>query len=161
VSRLRHPALHWALGVALGGVFLYASLDKIRKPADFARIVYHYQLIGPSAEIGPWAANTLAVTLPWIEVVAGLLLATGFWRREAALVAGLLLLAFVGAVGFTLYKGIDVENCGCFSVSGAGRGAGVALILGDLALLCGAALLAFVRPLSGAGASVDNAGTPA
>jgi uncharacterized membrane protein YphA (DoxX/SURF4 family) len=143
---LRHPALHWALGALLGGVFLYASLDKIANPRDFARIVYHYRLIGPSAALGFVPANALAVTLPWIEAVVGILLVTGVWRREAAAVAGTLLVVFIVAVGWALAQGIDIENCGCFTVSGAGRGAGLWLIAGDLGLLAAAAVLTFVRP---------------
>src|SRR5439155_413999 len=83
---------------------------------EFARIVYHYRLIGPSAALGFVPANTLAVTLPWIEALAGLLLIVGVWRREAALTAALLLVMFLAAVGWALAHGIDVENCGCFSV---------------------------------------------
>jgi uncharacterized membrane protein YphA (DoxX/SURF4 family) len=131
------------LAVALGAVFLYASFDKIAHPGEFARIVYHYRLIGPSQEVGPWAANLLAVTLPWIEVMVGLSLVTGVWRREGAALAAALLLVFVGAVAAALWRGIDIENCGCFSVTGAGRAAGLKLVLGDAALVLVALLLAF------------------
>ena len=84
--------------------------------------------------------------LPWIEVVVGLMLLTGFWRREAALVSAALLAVFVGAVASALLRGIDIENCGCFSVTGEGRAAGIKLILGDLAMLVGALVLAFNEP---------------
>jgi uncharacterized membrane protein YphA (DoxX/SURF4 family) len=143
VSALRHPVVRRALGVLLGGVFVYASLDKIAHPAEFARIVYHYQLIGPSAALPPVLPNLLAVVLPWIELVVGLCLIAGVWTREAAVAAGLMLVAFIGAVGSALARGIDIENCGCFTVTEAGRAAGLKLILGDLALLAVAALLAF------------------
>lgn len=143
---LRAKPLHALIGVGLGVVFLYASYDKILHPGDFARIVYHYQLIGPSQHVGPWAANLLAVTLPWIEVVVGLALLSGVWRREGALVAAALLVVFVGAVAAALVRGIDLENCGCFSVSGEGRAAGIKLILGDLAMLLAALVLALVEP---------------
>lgn len=141
MNALGRVPVQWALGLLLGAVFIYASWDKILHPAEFARIVYHYQLIGPSRAIGPMPANLLAVTLPWIELLVGLLLASGLWRREAALVAAVMLLVFVGAVGVALARGIDIENCGCFTVTGAGRGAGLKLILGDLALLAAAAAL--------------------
>jgi putative oxidoreductase len=142
VTWLRHPAVHRAAGVLLGAVFLYASLDKIAQPAEFARIVYHYQVIGPSARLGYVPANLLAVALPWTEAVAGVLLIAGVWRREAAAVVGVLLVAFLAAVGSALLRGIDIENCGCFTVDGAGRRAGLWLMLGDAALLAVSALLA-------------------
>jgi uncharacterized membrane protein YphA (DoxX/SURF4 family) len=142
VSWLRHPAFHRAAAIALGTVFLYASLDKIAKPGDFARIVYHYQVIGPNARLGYVPANLLAVALPWTEALAGVLLIAGVWRREAAAAVALMLLSFMGAVGWALYRGIDIQNCGCFTVDGAGRQAGLWLLVGDAALLAMAALLA-------------------
>ena len=146
MKALRHPALHWLLGVGLGAVFIYASIDKIEQPREFARIVYHYRLIGPSAALGFVPANALAVILPWVEALTGLLLAVGLWRREAALTSALLLVMFLVAVGWALAHGIDVENCGCFSVSGEGRAAGVKLVLQDLGLLAIALVVAFLPP---------------
>jgi uncharacterized membrane protein YphA (DoxX/SURF4 family) len=128
--------LEWALALGLGAVFVYASLDKILEPAAF----------GPSRELGPLPANLLAVTLPWVELLTGLLLASGFWRREAAALAALMLLMFVAAVGAALWRGIDIENCGCFSVSGKGRRAGASLLVADVALLAAAVQLARTRP---------------
>ena len=139
---LRHPVLHRVLAIALGAVFLYASLEKIAQPRDFARIVYHYQVIGPSARLGYVPANLLAIALPWTEALAGVLLIAGVWRREAATVAAVLLVTFLGAVGWALHQGIDVQNCGCFTVEGTGRGAGLGLLLSDAALLAVAVLLA-------------------
>jgi uncharacterized membrane protein YphA (DoxX/SURF4 family) len=136
------------LGAVLGGVFIYASLDKIAQPREFARIVYHYQVIGPSQALGYLPANVLAVTLPWIELVTGAVLVTGRWRREAAAMAALMLVVFIGAVSWALASGIDIANCGCFSVGGRaeGRALGWKLIAGDLALLAVATLLVAVRP---------------
>ena len=134
----RHPLVHAFVAALLGAVFLYASYDKILRPAEFARIVYHYRLLGPSARLGYVPPNLWAVTLPWIEAVTGLCLVVGLWRRDAALVAGGLLVVFLAAVGYALAQGIDLANCGCFSVSGAGRGLGWRLLAGDLALLAAA-----------------------
>jgi uncharacterized membrane protein YphA (DoxX/SURF4 family) len=149
VSALRHRGLHWLIGVVLGAVFIYASLDKIRHPGDFARIVYHYQVIGPSQRIPPVVPNLFAVTLPWVEAVAGLALLTGLWRREAAAVAAVMLLVFMAAVGSALQRGIDIEKCGCFSVSEEGRRAGVLLFVEDAAMLAGALVLT-LRPRAAA-----------
>lgn len=142
---LRHPAVHWLLALVVGGVFLYACWDKILEPRKFAAIVYQYQVIGPSGTLGFLPANLLAVTLPWIELVVGLLLVSGFWRREAAAVAGALLVMFLAAVGIATAQGIDLANCGCFSVDEhGGRAAGWMLVVGDLALLAACAVLAFL-----------------
>jgi putative oxidoreductase len=143
---LRNIWLQRAVGLIVGLVFAYASLDKIWRPDRFAEIVYRYQILGPNAWIPPLVPNLFAVTLPWIEIVAGLALICGVWRRESALLTGLMLTMFIIAVGWTLHQGIDIENCGCFSLSEEGRRAGWALILEDVLLLMGAALLVFLPP---------------
>jgi uncharacterized membrane protein YphA (DoxX/SURF4 family) len=81
------------------------------------------------------------VVLPWVEAVVGLALIVGFWRREAAFVTALMLVAFLGAVGSAMARGIDIEKCGCFSVSAGGRRAGALLIAEDVAMLAAALLL--------------------
>lgn len=146
MNALRHPALHWVLAIAVGGVFVYASLAKIADPRAFAKIVYHYQVIGPSATLGFLPANLVAVALPWVELIAGVLLVSGLWRREAALVTAVLLAVFVAAVGSTMARGIDIQNCGCFALDASGRAAGWKLIAGDLALLVAALVVALVPP---------------
>ena len=143
---LRLPAVHWLLALIVGGVFVYASLSKIADPRAFAKIVYHYQVIGPSAQFGFVPANLVAVSLPWVELIAGGLLVAGLWRREAAVVVAVLLAVFVAAVTSTLARGIDIQNCGCFALDESGRAAGWKLIAGDLALLAGALVVAFVPP---------------
>ena len=141
---LRHPAVHWLLALAVGGVFVYASLSKIADPQAFAKIVYHYQVIGPSASLGFVPANLLGVALPWLELIAGILLIAGLWRREAALITALMLAVFVVAVASALARGIDIQNCGCFALDASGRAAGWKLIAGDLALLAAALVVAYV-----------------
>jgi putative oxidoreductase len=139
---LRHPVLHRALAMFLGAIFLYASIEKIAYPQEFARIVYHYQLVGPNQTLGFVPANAVAFALPWIEALCGSLLLLGLWRREAAMLCALLLAVFVLAVGSAMVRGIDIENCGCFSVK-EGRSASGWLIAGDLGMLAAALFLAF------------------
>lgn len=159
---LLHPLVARLAALAVGLVFVYASHDKIWKragpdpktgevtalsgPAEFARVVYRYQIVGPSDRLPPVVPNVFAVTLPWIELVAGLLLVLGVWRREAALLCAAMLAMFIVSVGSALWRGIDLKNCGCFSVSGEGRAAGLGLIVGDTALLAASLLAARRRP---------------
>jgi uncharacterized membrane protein YphA (DoxX/SURF4 family) len=145
---LRHPRLHLLARLVLGGFFVYASLDKIWDPAGFAKIVYQWQVVGPVA------SNLVAVTLPWVELVAGLLL--GAWRRESALVIALMLVVFLVAAASVMARGIDVENCGCVSVAKDAaeaawppawtKGVGWFLVGRNLVLLAAALALAFVTP---------------
>ena len=153
MSWLRRAWLHEILAIGVGLVFLYAAHEKIERPEDFARAIYHYQLIGPNSVLPPLLPNLLGVVLPWIEVLVGVLLMRGFWRREAALLTAAMLVVFIVAVSSTLVRGIDIENCGCFTVSGTGRRAGLNLLLEDLAMLAGALVLCLGPEGSGAPAS--------
>jgi putative oxidoreductase len=153
---MRNVWLQRLVALIVGAVFVYASHDKIWWPEKFARIVYHYQVIGPNDLFPPLLPNLLAVLLPWIELLAGLALIVGLWRREAALLTAVLLAVFIVAVASTLIRGIDIENCGCFSLDAHGRSAGLKLIVQDLALLVGALLLVCLPP-----ASAPDARTPA
>ena len=148
---LRHRVVLYLIGLVLGGVFLYASHDKILHPDAFAKIVYHYRLLGPSFTTSPLLANVFSVALPWIEAVTGTLLVLGLWRREAALVTALMLVAFLFAVGWAMAHDINLANCGCFAVKPGeetdGRALGWGLIAGDTALLIAALWLVFARPL--------------
>jgi len=164
---LRSPRLHLLLRLGLGAFFVYASLDKIWSPAAFARIVYQWQVVGPVP------SNVVAATLPWIELLAGLLLVAGAWKREAALVVALLLVMFLLAAASVLARGIDVENCGCFSVAKPEaasawapawtKGVGWFLVTRNLVLLGAAGVLAFLtpsRPTAGAADGVAALSAP-
>jgi uncharacterized membrane protein YphA (DoxX/SURF4 family) len=102
----------------LSAIFLFAAVPKILDPAGFAEDVTHYALL-PDA-----AVNVVAVLLPWIEAVGALALLTGFAAEGGLLLANLLLLLFLGALGQAWARGLDID-CGCF---GHGKGnASVAL----------------------------------
>jgi uncharacterized membrane protein YphA (DoxX/SURF4 family) len=131
-------------------MFVYASLDKIADPAGFARIVYQWQILGPVP------SNLVAVTLPWVELIAGLLLIVGVWKRDAAAVVAVMLVVFIVAAVVVLARGIDVDNCGCTSVAATStapawppewmRGVGWYLITRNLVILAGGLVLIFVEP---------------
>jgi uncharacterized membrane protein YphA (DoxX/SURF4 family) len=107
-SWLAHPGTGLAARLILGAIFLYASIDKIAHPDRFALAVYNYQLL-PEA-----AVNLLALWLPWLELVSGVLLIVGIWIRGSLAVLTGLILVFLGALGFNLARGLDI-SCGCFS----------------------------------------------
>jgi uncharacterized membrane protein YphA (DoxX/SURF4 family) len=125
--------------LVLGGIFIYASLDKIAHPHEFAKIIDNYAIL-------PDLLVTLpALVLPWLELIAGLCLVAGFWRRSSALWLSLLLLVFILALGVNAWRGIDL-NCGCFSTSAADTESAYVLIFRDLLLLIpGLVILFFGR----------------
>ncbi|MFH1912889.1 MAG: MauE/DoxX family redox-associated membrane protein [Pseudomonadota bacterium] len=98
------------LRLALGAVFLYASWDKLLNPADFAAIVRDHRIVPD------WSSNLVAIYLPWLEAVLGLLLVAGTWREGGLFLANLLLPVFWVMLFYNYIRGIDV-GCGCFSTT--------------------------------------------
>jgi uncharacterized membrane protein YphA (DoxX/SURF4 family) len=109
---LTHPTTALVARVMLGCVFIYASLDKIRHPELFAEAVYNYQLAPEMA------VNLVAIWLPWLEFLCGILLVLGLWVRGSILILSGLLLVFLSAIGINLARGLDI-HCGCFTTQGS------------------------------------------
>lgn len=117
----------WIGRLVLGGIFVYAGVAKIILPnmhlwpmfvlkfsiatnlSTFAQQVESYKILSAGA------SNFVAHTLPFTEIVLGLLLLIGWRLRIWATLVTLILLGFVGAVtrAYLLHMQID---CGCFGV---------------------------------------------
>lgn len=82
-------------------------------PAEFAKIVYGYDLF-PEIFI-----NLIAITLPFLELIAGLALIIGVYPRSAAIIINGLLLAFIVVLAINLIRGHEFD-CGCFSAGQSG-----------------------------------------
>jgi putative oxidoreductase len=103
-------AARWILGLT----FIYASLHKILSPADFAKIVYGYNIF-PEIFI-----NLIAIIIPFLELVTGLALIIGLYPRSAAITINGLLLAFIVVLSINLIRGHEFD-CGCFSAGEGGH----------------------------------------
>lgn len=128
---LRHPWLGLVTRLVVGGIFVYASLDKVAHPDLFARIVFNYHLV-PAPLI-----NLVALLLPATELVAGVLLILGVWPRSAGLLLSALTVIFLVALSINWFRGVNLE-CGCFSASSKVKGTIGSLILRDVLLLAAA-----------------------
>jgi uncharacterized membrane protein YphA (DoxX/SURF4 family) len=94
--------------LALAAIFLYSAYAKLKDPwYVFAASIDSYHLVPPSATI--WMAKTL----PWFELVLGVLLVTGIKARWWAIICGLLLLGFWTSMLRAYLLGMDID-CGCF-----------------------------------------------
>jgi uncharacterized membrane protein YphA (DoxX/SURF4 family) len=136
IPLLIHPRVALTARVILGCVFIVASLDKIIHPELFARTVYNYHVL---PEV---AVNVVALWISWLELVAGLCLLLGFWVRGGVLLLTGLLLAFLGALGFNLARGLDVA-CGCFSTTSKDTVTALTLVRDALFLVVALYLLWF------------------
>jgi uncharacterized membrane protein YphA (DoxX/SURF4 family) len=124
--------LVWAARLVLAGVFIVAALPKIGYPHEFAHAIFRYQ-IAPYSTV-----NIGALFIPWLELIAAmLLLFAPRWRSAAAIVLMVLLLFFVVMIGVALSRSIDI-GCGCFSIDPNAHRIGMLSIYRNLGLLlCG------------------------
>ena len=105
----------------VGGYFAYLAVQKIADPVDFLKDIREYNLLPESV---PLLFNLTAVTLPWIEVLCGLLLVAGLCVRGSASVILALMIFFTTAIfiralgvygqGGTAFCAIEFD-CGCGS----------------------------------------------
>ena len=68
----------------LGGLFLYLGLSKVLHPAEFGELVREQLAI-----TNPFLSGLIVTTLPWLEVLYGILLLTGIARNTAAVLGRL------------------------------------------------------------------------
>jgi uncharacterized membrane protein YphA (DoxX/SURF4 family) len=124
----------------LGGLFIYASLDKIVNYHAFARIIHNYKLV-PDILI-----YIMAVTLPWVELISGLFLVSGIYKRTAAIILSGLLFVFITAITINLIRGLNFD-CGCFSTTLTSEGSDpVGLLIRDILILVPGLVIIFFQP---------------
>ena len=107
-----HAWLALPLRWYLGCVFVLACLHKIAHPGSFAVDVATYGILPLSL------VNLTAITLPWVELTAGIMLIVGFKARAAALMVFGMMVMFIAALAIALAQGLDM-SCGCFASQGA------------------------------------------
>lgn len=116
----------WIGRLVLGGIFICAGYSKIFLPnfmfrplfalkfslstnlTNFAFQVDSYKLLSPAG------VSFVAHTLPFFEIVLGLLLLIGWKLRIWSTLATLLILGFLAAVSRAYLLHMQI-NCGCFA----------------------------------------------
>ena len=111
-SRRNYAAL--AVSIAVAAIFIYAGIDKIRDPLQFADSTAAFAIL-PAVLI-----NLLALGLPPFEVACGVLLLAPRTRRVAALAVAAVTLMFFTALASALLRGLTLD-CGCFGVGAPSR----------------------------------------
>ena len=99
-------ALRWLLGALM----LWAAVSKLAQPTEFLGSIYAYQLPLPRSLL-----QLVAVVLPWLELLCGLLLIANVWSETALATVMGLLAVFVLATGQAWARGLDI-SCGCFNL---------------------------------------------
>ena len=116
----------WIGRLLLGGIFIYAGYSKLFLPnfipwplfalrfslstnlSNFAFQVESYKLLSPAG------VSFVAHTLPFAEILLGLLLLIGWRLRIWASLITLILFGFLGVVTRAYLLHMDI-NCGCFA----------------------------------------------
>lgn len=124
---LKNKYLLFLYRVIVGFVFIYAGILKISDPAGFSDAINNYDLLPLSF------VNFFAITLPWIEVVAGLFLLFGISVKENSLIISVMLVVFILAIVVSLGRGLNIE-CGCFGTS-SGTKVGIIKLVENIILL--------------------------
>lgn len=114
------------LRLAFAAIFIYAGCAKIPDPASFASSIARFQLL-PDLFINP-----IALGMPVFEILCGLALLAGPWKRQAAFSLAILCGVFLAALVSAWVRGIKVE-CSCFG--GPSHEPVEILILRDIILL--------------------------
>jgi len=95
----------------LGVTLVWAGVIKVTSPALSAQAVRAFQIL-------PWdLAGYVGYALPVVEILVGLLLVTGLMTRAAAVVGGLLMVAFIIGIISVWVRGLSID-CGCFGGGG-------------------------------------------
>jgi len=93
----------------LGFLFMTAGLAKIADPISFFSTLMGFRLF-PDLFL-----PLLTVTLPWLELILGLMLLTGLMIRPGSLLLLMLNIAFSIIILTVVIRGIEID-CGCFGM---------------------------------------------
>ncbi len=117
--------------IIIAFIFIYAGVQKITDPEAFAISISNYRLFPISL------VNFIAITLPWIEMITGILLLLGIAVKENSTIIFLMSLIFTIAITISLFRGLNIE-CGCF---GNGTQIGLSKLGENLLIIIGSMLL--------------------
>jgi len=95
----------------LGATLFYAGIVKLLEPGQALQAVQAYRILPSSLD------DVVAIGLPLLELVIGVLLLLGLGTRLAAWVAAGLMVVFIAGVASAWIRGLSID-CGCFGGGG-------------------------------------------
>lgn len=135
-----YPYAVLAVSVVLAGIFVYAGIDKIRDPLQFADNVAGFAIL-------PAVVTTLfALGLPLFEVASGLLVLGPRTRQLGALALAAISAMFFVALASALLRGLTLD-CGCLGPGAPSRSHMWLELVLDAALFSGA-LFVYLRSIT-------------
>jgi uncharacterized membrane protein YphA (DoxX/SURF4 family) len=120
---LLHPLVVWGCRLIVAAVLIFAAVQKIWMPLEFARLIREYHLLPDQV------LNLVAVVLPWLEIVCGLCFLSGLWLMGTAVLLSSLNIIFVIAIAYRAWLIMSSTGVGFFDLSyDCGCGFGVVYI---------------------------------
>lgn len=104
-------------------MFCLAAWKKINDVQSFAEAIKGFKVV--NIETHEHLIVIGAYTMPWVEMIAGVLLILGLWTRAATATIGLMLVFFMAALIHVILDDSISADCSCF---------------GDMNLVCGSAV---------------------
>ena len=136
----RRNYVELAVSIAVAAVFIYAGVDKIRDPLQFADSTAAFAIL-PAVFI-----NLFVLGLPPFEIACGVLLLAPPTRRVGALAVAVISAMFFVALASALLRGLTLD-CGCFGVGAPSRPRMWVELVLDAALFSGA-LFVYLRSIT-------------
>lgn len=93
--------------IFLGAVFVYAGAGKVWDVRGFALIIEEFGVVPL------WLLPYVALGLPVLEVLAGVGLI--FNIRGSLSMITAMTVAFMAVLGYAIYEGLVIADCGCFA----------------------------------------------
>ncbi|MFC2092814.1 MauE/DoxX family redox-associated membrane protein [Bacteroidota bacterium] len=106
---LSNTYLQIVFRLIVGGVFIYSSIGKLFSPDEFAKIIHNYDILPL------FLVNILAIVLPYLQFIAGVLLILGVYKKGNSAIFISLIFVFLIALIQAYARNLDI-NCGCFSL---------------------------------------------
>lgn len=128
------------LRLIVGGVFIWASVDKLMNQEEFSRAIYNYKFLPESL------INIFAIMLPYLELFCGILLIFGIFKGGSSLIITLMLLMFIIALSQAYLRGLDI-SCGCFSLETVSQKSDISLRIFEDILLIIASIIIFTQSI--------------
>jgi uncharacterized membrane protein YphA (DoxX/SURF4 family) len=119
------------LRIIMGLLFLYSGFFKAIDPENFAKAIILYD-ISPEVLV-PY----IAVVIPYIELIIGLLLLFGYKIKSSSFFSMILMLFWIIIISISIYRGKSFD-CGCFELKQFGITEDIAfpIVFRDIVFLC-------------------------
>jgi uncharacterized membrane protein YphA (DoxX/SURF4 family) len=134
--------------ILLSLTFIISGIEKISNPEEFAQSIENFRVL-PFFSI-----NIFALSLPWLEVLTGILLFFGVKVKENSFVITGMLMVFTLGIILAIFRNLDID-CGCFGTLHAQK-VGLLKVIENLALIIFSILVFLYHPKNFISIEADN-----